>query len=139
MKQRINVEQLKQLTPQQQENLRKGWNPKEGDWWKPAAVDSEELLVNHQKECCVGDHCGFGPLDEWFSGLKELCLPLLSVGQCIELLESEYPTLHINKHLPSGLQTWIEYDVFQQGLGSFRGKELIDALWEAVKEVLRKG
>jgi hypothetical protein len=60
----------------------------------------------------------------------------MTVGQMIELLEVSKPTLHIDKHLPAGLEKRTMYEVFQQGAGSHWGESLCDALWEAVKIII---
>jgi hypothetical protein len=68
--------------------------------------------------------------------IKDNCLPLLDIGQIIELLELSKPTLHIDKHLPKGIEKRTMYEVFQQGAGTHWGETLCDALWEATKAIL---
>lgn len=57
----------------------------------------------------------------------------INIGRMIEILELIRPTLHINKTLKQGIMKTDRYEVFQQGLGTFCGETLCDALWEAVK------
>lgn len=121
MRQRIGVEQLKQLAPSQQEKLREWWRPQLGDCIaQPDVTDrfifADELLLK---------------------GLvKENCLPLLSTGQCIELLFelNAFRKWHSKDEeiLNCGYDTgWIGLD--------WSGRietELIDSLFEAVKSIL---
>lgn len=113
MKKHITPEQLQELSPEQQEGLR--------DWWKPQIGD---VFVYENKIMPVlyADHKVIivEPYDKYN---KEFCLPLLSIGQCIELLGAE--------------------KVFRMCQGPilaavFEGVELIDALWNIVKLHLSK-
>lgn len=108
MRQHVTPEQLAELTPEQQEKLREWWRPEDGDWF--ADYEKDECVV--LKDEVVSWHCP-----------DNNCLPLLSIGQCIELLG-------IDK-------------VFRICQGSilaatYDGRELIDALWDIVKIHLSK-
>jgi hypothetical protein len=106
MKQRISAEQLKELTPEKQEKLREWWEPKDGDWYYDCDLECDHVVFS-----CESDHYHSQYPDND-------CLPLLSIGQCIELLKGKTPKIGIN---------WVDvsYDF-----------ELIDTLWQYIKEVL---
>ena len=104
MRQRITIEQLQQLSPEQQERLREWWEPTEGDCF--VLLDTRdknvygELTENKelQRPQFFGSHEEEGTVcDILFSRTHEYgivtpesnCLPLLSIGQCIELLMSK--------------------------------------------------
>ena len=121
MKQRIDSSQLSTLTPSQQEKLREWWIPQIGDCIaQPDVTDrfifADELLLK---------------------GLvKENCLPLLSIGQCIELLFelNAFQERFINEDevFNCGYDTgWIGLDWTDRNKTEF-----IDALWEAIKHIL---
>mgnify|MGYP003593115858 CR=1 FL=1 len=116
MKQRITVEQLQELTQEQQERIREWWKPAEGDWYYGRIAPWR----NEYRELCNYDSGNLGPEP----GTDDL--PLLSIGQCIELLE--------DKEID-----WLE-EIAHGGYDGeiFRsyGGQLIDALWEAVKKAL---
>lgn len=156
MKQRITFEQLNELTEEQKARLR--------DWWKPARHDAfvadagKQFQVKGDSKDPLSVMCsrprrrsdgGYRPYFKYKSG----CLPLLSIGQCIELLNgpdknNDYGLLgkiecrpfNNGKVLP-GCVSWIIHRV-QQGtleviiFDGCYSKELIDALWEAVKAIL---
>lgn len=114
MKQHISIENLNELTDEQKEKLR--------EWWKAEINSSMEKGVYSEET-------------------KEI-LPLLSIGQCIQFLIENckldegdpYPSLTFHKQTD-------EYCMSNLGIGLFwegrrEGRELIDALWEAIKAVL---
>jgi len=95
---------------------------------------------------------------KWGSGIS---CPLLSIGQMIEFLESAYPKHQVTKRpmerevekskftrIDKYDESWHEGSIwkFMKPTGKpldgwvviGEGKELCDALWEAVKEVLAK-
>ncbi len=110
MKRRITVEQLQELTEEQQQRLR--------EWWKPQYYDVyaeydgcldcyEEMTATYPKQPDQND------------------LPLLDIGQMIELLEN--------------LQfDWFDEICTDEGVypQPIKGDNLCDALWQAVKQVL---
>jgi hypothetical protein len=122
MKQRISVEQLLQLNKEQRRKLR--------EWWKP---DIDDVFIWHEGKrehrWIKGD---FHDHDywRWFQRQndKKSDLPLLNIGQMIELLDIE-----LMNPYPSNWE--VEY---YQGnkLCITSAGELCDALWSAVKEVL---
>ncbi|KIL35857.1 hypothetical protein SD71_10710 [Cohnella kolymensis] len=85
MKQRITKIQLREISDEQKEQLREWWNPQYGDAYYYPKVDST-------------GHVPSGYLGWELDDMKTRVLPLLSIGQMIEFLETkEYPTLHIDK------------------------------------------
>lgn len=145
MKQRISVEDLQQLTEEQKERLREWWKPQEGDWFFGTHGGGRNhqycgpeqyvwILSPYQVDSGVyGASLEESPPDEG-------ALPLLSIGQLIELLDekdcgrwemrcSKAKCWHIasnNLYEPDFVVTDNGHDF----------DELIDALWEAVKQVL---
>ena len=121
MKQHISKEDLLQLSPDQQEKPRKWWNPQEGNLFLDEFY-TEKLYC----EACMLEYRG-----------KMLnmngCLPLLSIGQCIELLESYTPKIEKGRHWMMEIITGKlpNYD-----FPKYQRKQLIDCLFEALKEVL---
>jgi len=132
MKQRISIDQLKQLTSEQQNKLRAWWTCKEGDWFKPINSDQEQLLSDRSKEC-TSEQCEFDDWYGWCVYLEENCLPLLSIGQCIELLNENHDYFYMcsdgEMHIGS------IYNYYKDGPDR-KGENLIDVLWEAVKPIL---
>lgn len=134
IKQRISMEQLQELTDQQKERLREWWQPHDYDIVWDGKTDfavecdlgGQMYLANDQDGLCPP----FG---------KDGLLPLLSVGQCVELLQSFDEALSFNRKtglFPNELNVFgweVELRLLDKW---FTEKELIDALWEAVKAVL---
>lgn len=105
MKQRITAEQLSELTQEQQARLRDWWQPEDGDW----IFDTN----NHQDySWCSACWSEYGPEN---SDIKAMALPLLSIGQCFDMVKAPMAIKYLEKY-PT--------------------KEPLDALWQAVKEVL---
>lgn len=92
----------------QQEKLSKLINPSYGDVY----LYNEKPLVIDEFDSKRAD---------FMSYMKGMCLPLLSIGQCLELLEER------------GLRY---REVLYGGFDEYDTPELIDALWQAVKQVL---
>jgi hypothetical protein len=140
MEQRITPEDLQELTDEQRERLREWWVVREGDRF--FAKGKWEDIAGESAPGCVESYDFDG--ESWD---KKDCLPLLSVGQCIELLEEKYPN-GISFHSDWGdcSEVWIVLvqdtqgddppDSFIDRITITRDHELIDALWQAVKEVL---
>lgn len=132
MKQRITAEQLSELTTEQKEKLRELWVRDEGDY---GVTEGIEFIVTGERE---DEDTGFIFLigkkpfyqgEIWFN--CEKCLPLLSIGQMVELLGDRI--IHINNMFIDG--GW-EANVLH-GNKSYRAKELCDAFWiTTIKEVL---
>ena len=104
MKRRITVEQLQELTEEQQQRLR--------EWWKPTAWDV--IVVYHGMGMKVTN-----VYNEMVSTDKKVCMPLLSIGQMIEML-----------------QLYKDKDIFKYHDIDITDENLCDALWSAVKQVL---
>lgn len=118
MKQRITVEQLKELTPEQQDKLREFWQPRSLDVFASKCTDGtyQPYAISHWQ------------LNDSLEN-KELRLPLFSIGQMIELLHSKYCDIQFE----TAGKSW-----FMQitGIVEAQETELADALWFAVKAVL---
>lgn len=132
MKQRITVEQLNELTEGQRENLR--------EWWKPRAGDYFEALTSNPLNRVINEvNSGGNWLDTNGMGwMKQDCLPLLSIGQCIEFLNDRTAEQPLGYNDAGCFYTvQIGPRGAGEGIGSqYVGEELIDALWSAVKASL---
>ena len=127
MKQQITWQQFTELSFEQVANLQKLIDQryhlvKDAEHWEEIKnhkyVTSEEEVFNIHTS-----YIGF--------------LSKTNIGKMIEILEISLPTLHIDKRLKTGMMGSNRYDVFQQGAGTHYADNLCDALWEAVKEVLK--
>ena len=139
-KRRITTEQLNELTEEQKVKLRKSWKPQEGDKFI--------LLCCHCNKSCIKikyvhhvDQYGICLMNDNLYADKEDCLPLLDIGQMIELLESKGVRLDIymnifNKWLIRDLNKPLNENDESQFLGDEPQGELVDAFFEACKEVL---
>lgn len=127
MKQYITLEQLQELSPEQQEWLRRWWRPEE---WELIYVTNEELNTFGQaiRISGINPTCGSFPMklcvDVGGWCLKSEVLPLLSIGQCIELL--------LDKEYQASWGEVLEDISYREG-----DNELIDVLWEEIKSILR--
>ena len=128
MKQRITPEQLQELTSEQQEALRKWWKPEE---WELIYVTNKGLNTFGQAMRITGINpaCDSLPMRLYVDVggwcLKSEVLPLLSIGQCIELL--------LDKEYQVSWGEVLEDISYREG-----DRELVDVLWIAVKELLQK-
>lgn len=124
MKQHISKEDLLQLSPEQQEKLRVLHKWESGDFY----VYKDYDYINKCYKISEGIHDEEG-INSWNRANGD-CLPLLNIGQMIELLEFKIGIVETcfgqQKH-------W--YIKMING-NKFEDKELIDALWQAVKEIL---
>lgn len=117
MKQRITTMQVTELSLDQQKRLL--------DWWKPQDGD-----------CYISDngtHYMFtNPMID-----KTHLLPLLSIGQMIEILKYFQGSCIEISNSPVGFYPWTITN-FNVGndLGTAGDKELCDALFAAVKQVI---
>ena len=129
MKQHITAEQVQELSPEQQEKLR--------EWWQPDRGDHIYLNIKNEHMMGVIPNCNGMISDIKKAGHKEHHLPLLSIGQMIELIFDKTGDISVDSHkngcsvvssegIPAGCC----------GVKTFTNHEIIDALWEAVKEVL---
>lgn len=185
MKQHITSEQLNELSDKGKEKLRKWWKPEEGDWFatrysalyycyggREVSDTYSEYLLTDQ---AVDSGYNGWSLGESFPEGTELggyyqergeeiladALPLLSIGQMIELLEDIMPEgvgLHdiMRRNAGWGLLIYRDDSYEHSDVVTKFGKneitsttnwrdglsvqsyhtELADALWEATKEVL---
>ncbi len=116
MKQRITREQLLELIPEQQKKLQSLWKPTVGDVITGTTVYGTLKIFD-----IVGDidDCELPSYnDSSWTYRPGDCLPLLSIGQMIELLGQEETRRTI-------IRRW-------------HGNELCDALWEATKNLLAR-
>jgi hypothetical protein len=144
MKQRITIEQLQELTEKQKKRLSEMWKPQEGDCiYIHSGVEygdgyggiKTKSVFDCKREACVSyignveigegktyKKCILEPefgSDNYFEISFENCLPLLSVGQLIELLSP------VNGDRLGKIYEQVDTE------------KLCDALWEAViQEVL---
>lgn len=127
MKRRITIEQLDELTEGQKAKLT--------EWWKPEYCDCFYITKNYYKEWNdIGEeiveyrvtdlefltieHRDFrGGRYKAVKYPKEYCIPLLDIGQMIELLESKGIKLY---------RIGVDVNI----------NNLCDALWKTVKEAL---
>jgi hypothetical protein len=107
MKQRISIEQLQELTEEQQYRLREWWKPQEGDWYHDKTYG----------ESYYGMEVGGYDVYTLEPAIDDL--PLLNIGQMIELLQS-----------------FNDKDIWKYNDIDITSDNFCDALWSAVKEVL---
>jgi len=113
MKRRITAEELNELTPEQKEHLREWWKPITGD--KCTDKKGYEFLitgVDGNEYLYCGDRVEFAASWE--------CLPLLDIGQLIELLRQK----DFNRIVT------LDYE------GAIQEIDLCDVLWNAVKAII---
>jgi len=129
MKQRITVEQLNELTPEKKEKLREWWRPQEGD----CIISGKDDRIRFIGRPCNGFACQFFPFANFGNETDlipiNLCLPHLSIGQCIELLGHKLQKIEYDFFINN-------YYVSVLNIGTNGKTELIDALFAAVKEAL---
>ena len=129
MKQRINIDQLQELSLGQQNKLRELWHPKQYDYVAYTYEYYEKLTTS---EVVIKGLYNNDPnfveevsdLEGEYVFPKENCLPILDIGQMFEMLlgcSCIDCTLRM-------LDERIE--------GKIYGMELCDALWKLIKEYL---
>ena len=132
MKQRISVEQLAELSPEQQERLR--------EWWKPAVsdmvvecktnkwydMDETIICIKNTGEFIFSDNPDY--MDCLYWEKKDDYLPKLTMGQCLQLIAEKSKRCNLPLKFIDGKVTTLV-----SGIGNI---EPIDALFAAVKEVL---
>ena len=158
MRQRIEPAQLNELSPEQKEALREWWKPQKSDI--AVVVNPETELYERFRgiELVVDDmiDCKYNRIDFYASpshystptlyrGVpmfhKQDCLPLLSIGQMIEIIYDKTGDINIESHIGGSSVVSSEgiYDKCQYcGAKVFTAdpENICSALWEAVKEVL---
>lgn len=148
MKQRITGKQLNELGKKEAKALRKWWKPKIGDWFTSYKHPMDP-------QCLKGDYGD----DIENEKMEEKLTPLLSIGQMVEFLKKSglgigFQITYRPVYQPRAMGlmcTAIDEKPWKVALGAHmsanRGmdvdqhkeaKELCDALWQAVKEVLEK-
>ena len=108
MKQHISIENLQELSPEQQEKLR--------EWWSIHQQQGDVFI-------CLGNDFLSGKTFAWDGHNKpfNLAVPLLSIGQMIELLQEN-----------DGLDTCVYLD----GSSIIEDANICDLLWDAVKSTV---
>jgi len=131
MKQRITPDQLLELTEEQQNKLRDLWEPCDGDFIYNKKHNHPEFLEVAPMPGC-GDYLKH----------RDKFLPLLSIGQMIEMLfycnltNKYYSTsliIDVNKYRPT---IYCGNKNYEAGDSECENDELCDAIWQAVKAVL---
>lgn len=120
MKQNISVDDLMELSEQQKEKLRGMWEPKE---YAPVYYAKDKVEFHY--------------LDESFVPTKNELLPLLSIGDMIEILEQKGEVYSVNN-------MYVNIGTNKKGWGilllsqnkEYRSDDLVTALWQAVKSIL---
>lgn len=126
MKQRITPEQLNELTEAQKQALR--------DWWKPEWGDTY-FLVSASGNIIDCEYINISR-NENFLNDKEHKYPALSIGQMIELLIEMWPKRY-GTYFDGADRLPTDYEgVYKWDVGNIKHRELCDALFEAVKQVL---
>jgi len=131
MQQHISPEWLDELTAEEQDILRQMWEPMVGDIYLRVSVKGEVDNIPFV----------FDSREKSFSNCKQYKIPLLSIGQMIELLIE-------HKDIAEGVisdraDIFFAYgksvDFITLGMAweENEGIELARALWEAVKEVIK--
>jgi hypothetical protein len=111
MEQRITVERLQELTEEQKQRLR--------GWWKPKCYD---VYINHYDTYMIAINDHEGNMSQYVTENKHKLLPLLSIGQIIELLMSFDLNGETEQNINDGIM-WMN-------------EGLCDALWKEVLRVL---
>lgn len=122
MKLHISVDDLNELTEEQKEKLRGMWN-----YEKYQQVYDEM----YEKIITIRDK-------NYYDLYKHRLLPLLNIGQMIEILHISYKGRYLLYDIFKGL-VGIDGRAFKEvGKGGEweEGIELCDALWQAVKNIL---
>jgi len=131
MKQRINIDQLQELTLIQQNKLRELWQPKQYDYVAYTYEYYEKWEIN---EVIIKGLYNGNPtkveeisnIDGEYVFMKDKCLPILNIGQMIEILGNDwYDELFICQFYHNEYYVENSYD-----------GEFVDALWEKVKYIL---
>jgi hypothetical protein len=124
MKRRITIEQLQELTEEQKQRLREWWKPNKYDVAIDFKYDNYEFPVEQVFDDKLIDFVDYGW--EIPDSKKDDCLPLLSIGQMIELL-SEKSISRL-----SYIFQCLAYNIEDEEVQS----DICTELWQAVKQVL---
>jgi len=131
MKQRLEPSDLAQLTDKQKDRLRELWQPEKRDF--VLCNDTREVIVSR----CDSDKIYLFIYGGYILEVKH-CLPLLSIGQMIEILKEK--RIIMWQGWGNHLSLWNVEKLILNSDKAFelvgKGGELCDALWQAVKEIL---
>jgi hypothetical protein len=144
MKQRINIEQLQELTEEQKQRLREWWKPNKYDVAIDFKYDNYEFPVEQVCDDKLIDFVDYG--EEIADSKKEDCLPLLNIGQMIELLTNKgrfaekliieiYKATRVERENKI-CEIYEHSRDYEDGIVSYANRELANCLWQAVKQVL---
>ena len=136
---RISPEQLQELSPEQQEKLREWWkdHKEEGDYFVLINENGEIATLSERVNgSCNGYwncECAIDDGEDPACRSEENSLPLLSIGQLIQLLDPKEETIFtMMRYIAAKPQI---YKVSVDGKEYF-GDTMCDCLWQAVKEIL---
>ncbi len=139
MKQYIDASQLAELTDEQKAKLKDWWQPKAGDvchyyggWEFDVVVQSihkDPMVPTDPPRPLSGEFAHLDNHLESVRSVKRNALPLLSVGQMVELLKP-----HLGYIVPGDGKLWIVN--LRDSRDALVSKELVDVLWDALKAVL---
>ena len=131
MKQRITPEQILELNEEQRGKLQELWKPEIGNM----AID----LLQGEERFIFSIDCN-GTLFNMSTGFefcKHEALPLLNIGQMVEILDEKYDTkLKIYKEHTNPLNPDAKFWFALHPEEGFGNHELCDALWAEVKKIL---
>jgi hypothetical protein len=113
MKRRITIDNIKELTPDRWVKLR--------EWWKPEVGDM------YITEIANGVYIWTGTPNDYDDDKK---IPLLDISQMIEILEYKNCDIYFNQDCTIPLCS-LKVDGRR-----YMYREICDALWEAVKQVI---
>jgi len=149
MKQYITFDQLNELSEKGKEKLRGLWKPTMGDWSHCFSRNTCIYPVSTFGCHIIGDAMVLIKGDKYY----QMHLPLLSIGQMIEFLDDKKYAVTCEQWQNDGEGkslkgkgswrvglNWLQGD--SEETSSFyyvcENKELCDALWKTVKEVLNE-
>ena len=132
MKRRITYEDLHSLTKEQVQKLRDWWNPNIGDWfYNPNYVINNRVIVRLSDDESIFYSSHKSTATQF---TKNKCMPLLDIGQMIDILKKKEWVLKINQSNEGSFR--VELDCIN-GVSFYR-TELCNALWNAVKFTLEE-
>jgi hypothetical protein len=138
MKQRIDIEQLMELTEGQRQNLMIWWNPNPGDCAILETYKGQEIGIINTVDIKQGTI--YINWDNTYGFLKEHLLPLLNIWQMIELLDNQDKDHNLYIANNPGTSTWEIHRIYTKdgkaNTTDIEKSEFCDCLWQAVKEIL---
>lgn len=128
MKQNISVEDIQQLTDNQKEKLRELWEPDigsifyDGHYTQAIQRVDDNILIVEDKEKYTQNYV----------------VPLLNIGQMIEILEKHDPCINITRRVQLvDFNKWVwEFTIRERYCRE--EPELCDVLWQAIKDNILK-